>query len=168
MKCKDCGSEYPAAAVHCPVCGMSPEKSPEPDMLWYDFLSKFGFWAAGVFYFLAGGLRLLGILSAQSDPIYAPFESLRAADILLGAAYIALGFFALFVGFSLLKKTESAPTLTVSFFGIAAIVGVVYTVLCSIMVDGALFTLPVVGLVVLNAALCVGNMIYFSKRTQLF
>ncbi len=148
---------------------------PEPGMKWYGFVINFQLFVSALFglynayQYLTG--RIYALDSVSVSQIYSYFRGLRALDIVMGIAYIALAVFAIVTRQALAKLRKQGPTMLYAYLGFQILILVIY-----LIAGAGIANVPVSSLV--NPGI-IGNIggivltlivdfIYFNKRSYLF
>lgn len=147
------------------------------NMKWYKFLIYFLLFASALAN-LASGISNItgGIYASQSagevtaDMVYSTFGSaLKAADVILGIATIAIAVFTIYTRFRLAKYKANAPMCICIFYVANAALSLIYKVAATI-ITGENMVLNVSGIVsiIVTVVVVFLNHVYFSIRRELF
>ena len=174
--CGTCGTVIEEGGRFCPVCGKSVNRidtAPSKSMKWY----KFVIWVQlflGALMNLGTGIRYLSGMAYGdvSSTVYYIYGGLKPLDILMGALSIAAAVLAILVRQSLAHYKKSGPGMYYIYwiFGIAYnVIYLLGLVLVGVFdVVGTQIGFPLGGTIAASVVMLVLNIVYFTKRMDLF
>lgn len=140
-------------------------------MRWYKFIINFQLFLAAIVNVANAGYYFWGLnYGENAELVYMFYESLQVLDIFMGVVMLALAALCIYARGRLRRFRKNAVSAYLSLIIINMICQIIYTVaVCGIV--GYLDVAAAMGLgynTVANAALLIGNYIYFKKRKHLF
>ncbi len=147
----------------------------EQPMKWYKFLIYFSLFASAVLNFFSGVQLLTGNhygTDGEANLVYSMFSGLQGLDILVGILMIAVAAFAIYTRMRLAQYRADGPKMLMILYAVNAIVGLVYVIglsaLVNDMVRDALDYSSFTSNIAMSVAMIFINKKYFDKRKHLF
>lgn len=145
------------------------EVAKERPMKWYKFMIYFGLWAGAVLYLLNAYSMFSGnIYAGMAAQVYSVYPVMKPVDMAMGVLYIGLAVLAIASRFALAKYKKSGPGLFIAYYAGGAVISILYGAAASLVIGQPAFDLSSIVSLALSAVMIVLNIIYFSKRKNLF
>ncbi len=145
------------------------EIAKERPMKWFKFMIYFGLWAAAVVYVLNAFNMFSGrVYAGMADQVYSAYPVMKPIDMAMGVLYIGLAVLAIVARFALAKYKKSGPGLFIAYYAGGAVLSALYAVAASLVIGQPAFNLSSIVSLALSVVMIILNIIYFSKRKNLF
>lgn len=167
--CSRCGTVLPAGARYCPNCGWGGPASEYLPMKWFQFIIYVQLFLSALANLATGLGQLTGQMYGEgSGLVYRLFPALRAVDMGMGLASLALAAAAIVVRQKLARYRQGAPRLYLLFCGVSVGLSLVYAAAASLALGHLVLDASVVVNLLGNVVLLLLNRVYFRRRAALF
>ncbi len=150
----------------------NPNVQMGPGMGWYKFLIYFALFASAILNVVSGFLTIFGVqYDGAADVVYMVFGGMRALDIIIGLATIAIGVFAIVVRQSLAHFKKGAVKNVITLYVVAFVVSLLYVILASVVTGipiGSFLSGTTLVNFLVAILMIVVNYVYFKNRQDMF
>jgi len=183
MFCPYCGASIDAGSTFCPSCGRAISNSQQPQqpqpqqpdlpMKWYMFLIYFALFAGAVINLINGFTMMTGAAYGEmADLVYSYYDGLKALDMIIGIASIALAVLGIYTRFRLSGYYQNGPQMLLIVYIAGAVINIGYLVgMYAILPSDITAAISPVSYITSTITSCVMigvNNVYFQKRSHLF
>lgn len=167
--CTRCGTVLPEGAHFCPNCGWGGPASEHLPMKWFKFIIYVQLFLSALGNLILGIGLLAGTAYGEySGLVYAVAPALRAVDVVIGLALLALAAAAIVVRQRLARYRAGAPRLYLLLLAVSLGVSLVYLLAGSAVVGELLLSASTLASLAGSGVMLPVNRIYFRKREGLF